>query len=65
MPRQKRNPIEYLFKARKNVAPDQYGKVTPVKKRLCSTAFFPGGSGLWHTLPKKEMLPLCGLFSPS
>ena len=57
MPRQKRNSIEYLFKARKNVAPDQDGKVTPVKKMLCSTAFFPGGSGLWHTPPKKEMLP--------
>ena len=56
MPKQKRNSIEYLFKARKNVAPDQDGKVTPVKKRLCSTAFFPGGSGLWHRPPKK-MLP--------
>ncbi len=47
MPKQKRNPIEYLFKAQKKVAPDQYGKVIPVKKMLCSTAFFPGGSGLW------------------
>lgn len=56
MPRQKRDPIEYLFNARKNVAPDQDGKVTPVKKMLRSTAFFPGGSGLWHT-PPKEMLP--------
>ena len=56
MPRQKRDSIEYLFKARKKVAPDRYGKVTPVKKMLRSTAFFPGGSGLWHTSPK-EMLP--------
>ena len=56
MPRQKRDPIEYLFKAQKKVAPDQYGKVTPVKKMLRSTAFFPGGSGLWHT-PQKKMLP--------
>ena len=56
MPKQKRDPIEYLFKARKNVAPDQYGKVIPVKKMLCSTAFFPGGSGLWNKPPKK-MLP--------
>ena len=47
MPRQKIDPIEYLFKARKKVAPDQDGKVAPVKKMLCSTAFFPGGSGLW------------------
>ena len=47
MPKQKRDPIEYLFKARRKVAPDQYGKVIPVKKMLCSTAFFPGGSGLW------------------
>lgn len=47
MPKQKSDPIEYLFKARKKVAPDQYGKVIPVKKMLCSTAFFPGGSGLW------------------
>jgi hypothetical protein len=57
MPKQKRDPTAYLFKARKKVAPDRYGKVTPVKKMLCSTAFFPGGSGLWHTPPKKEMLP--------
>ncbi len=57
MPKQKSNSIEYLFKARKNVAPDQDEKVNPVKKMLCSTAFFPGGSGLWHTPPKKEMLP--------
>ena len=57
MPKQKRGPIEYLFKARKKIAPDQYRKVIPVKKMLCSTAFFPGGSGLWHTPPKKEMLP--------
>ena len=56
MPKRKRNPIEYLFKARKKVALDQDGKVIPVKKMLCSTAFFPGGSGLWHT-PPKEMLP--------
>lgn len=56
MPRQKRDPIEYLFEARKNVAPDRYRKVAPVKKMLCSTAFFPGGSGLWHTPPQK-MLP--------
>lgn len=56
MPKQKRDPIKYLFKARKNVAPDRYEKVTPVKKMLRSTAFFPGGSGLWHTPPKK-MLP--------
>ena len=56
MPRQKRDPIEYLFKVRKKVAPDQYGKVAPVKKMLAGTAFFPGGSGLWHT-PPKEMLP--------
>ena len=58
MPRQKRDPIEYLFKARKNVAPDQYGKVTPAKKMLRSTAFFPGGSGLWDT-PPNDKLPGC------
>ena len=56
MPKQKQDPIRYLFKARKKIAPDQYEKVTPVKKMLCSTAFFPGGSGLWHKPPKK-MLP--------
>jgi uracil-DNA glycosylase len=58
MPRQKRDLIEYLFKARKNVAPDQYGKVTPAKKMLRSTAFFPGGSGLWDT-PPNDKLPGC------
>ena len=47
MPRQKRDPIEYLFKARKKIAPDRYEKVTPVKKMLPGTAFFPAGSGLW------------------
>ena len=56
MPRQKRDPIACLFNVRKKVAPDQYGKVAPVKKMLAGTAFFPGGSGLWHT-PPKEMLP--------
>jgi uracil-DNA glycosylase len=56
MPRQKRDPIACLFNARKKVAPDQYEKVAPVKKMLTGTAFFPGGSGLWHT-PPKEMLP--------
>ena len=71
MPRKKRNPIEYLFNARKNVAPDQYKRVVPVKKMLCRTAFFPGGSGLWlgksgslgtpanwPAMPKKKIMVL-------
>ena len=58
MPRQKRDPIAYLFNARKNVAPDQDGRVTPAKKMLRSTAFFPGGSGLWNT-PPNDKLPGC------
>ncbi len=41
------HPIEDLFKARKNVAPDRYGKVVPVPEMITQTAFFPGGSGLW------------------
>ena len=55
MSTQEQHPIEYLFKARKNVAPDQYGKVAPVKKILLGTAFFPGGSGLWNTPPQKKL----------
>ena len=56
MPTQKRDPIEYLFKARKKVAPDRYGKVVPVPEMIAQTAFFPGGAGLWHR-PPKEVLP--------
>lgn len=55
MPKQKSDPIGYLFKARKKVAPDQNEKVTLVEKTLRSTAFFAGGSGLWYTPPKKAL----------
>lgn len=71
MPKQKRDPIEYLFNARKKVAPDQSEKVAPVKKMLPGTAFFPGGSGLWlghssssktvsnkPSMPKKKIMVL-------
>ena len=43
MPRQKRDPIACLFNVRKKVAPDQYGKVAPVKKNACWNSLFPGG----------------------
>lgn len=55
MSRQKRDSIKYLFRALQKIRryPDGVG---PVPKLLCSTAFFPGGSGLWNT-PLKRMLP--------
>ena len=46
--------IQGLFSGQKKLYyPDG---VEPVPKMLCSTAFFPGGSGLWNK-PLKEMLP--------
>ena len=43
--------------------------VEPVSRMLCSTAFFPGGSGLWNA-PPKEALPyslqeFCSFFKNS
>lgn len=55
MPGQKRDSIKYLFNALRTIRGYPDG-VEQVPKLLCSTAFFPGGSGLWNKPPKK-MLP--------
>ncbi len=44
---QSMHPAEYLFTALTQVAPYPQG-VIPVPEQITYTAFFPGGSGLWH-----------------
>ena len=52
-----RHPVERLFEGLRNVEPYPQGVVT-VPERLPGTAFFPGGTGLWHPKPEGPPPPL-------
>jgi uracil-DNA glycosylase len=49
------HPIEQLFAKLDRIIPPYPPRVIPVPDRILGTAFFPGGSGLWNTIPGKAL----------
>lgn len=52
------HPIEYLFTLLDQVVAPYPAGVVQVRGRIGGTAFFPGGTGLWGTVPDQPLPPM-------
>lgn len=52
------HPVDHLFAEMPGVIDDYPAGTEPVWTRICGTAFFPGGSGLWRPYVTADLPPM-------